>query len=189
MTPRLNDTSHHVAPANQRGITLIISMVFLLLLSLISLATMRNTTLQQSMANNLHNRLIAFQAAEAALRDGEQTVMALDSPPVAVKTDPEDDEVWQHNKFQWDKASWWQRYGVPHNLEIPDNDSQPLLKQSMANPQYVIEYIGFVPDTPEIGQHYGASTGRHFYRITACGKGYSGDAIVILQSTVATRFD
>lgn len=55
----------------QRGSTLIVSLVMLLLLSLIGVAGMQNTILQNRMTGNLQDRELAFQASEAAIREAE----------------------------------------------------------------------------------------------------------------------
>ncbi len=59
---------------NQRGAILIIALIMLLLLTIIGLSSMRGTSLQESMAGNLRDSNLAFQAAEAALRQGEGMV-------------------------------------------------------------------------------------------------------------------
>lgn len=55
----------------QRGVVLFISLVLLLVLTLIGLAATRSTTQGERQAANRRDRDLAFQAAEAALRDGE----------------------------------------------------------------------------------------------------------------------
>jgi len=55
----------------QRGAVLLVTLVMLLLLTLIGLASMRLASLEERMAGNLRDRQVAFQAAEAALRAGE----------------------------------------------------------------------------------------------------------------------
>jgi len=55
----------------QRGAVLAISLMILLVMTIIGVASMGSTTLQEKMANNNKQRQIAFQAAEAALRAGE----------------------------------------------------------------------------------------------------------------------
>jgi type IV pilus assembly protein PilX len=57
---------------------LLVSLVFLLLLTLIGLSSMQNATLQEKMAGSVTLRNQSFQGAEAALRVGESTVQ-LDS--------------------------------------------------------------------------------------------------------------
>lgn len=71
-----------VGPLNMRlayqgGASLVVSMVFILVLAFLGLAAMRNSTLQERMANNMRDRNIALQAAELALRDAERDLAAL----------------------------------------------------------------------------------------------------------------
>ncbi|AGL87025.1 pilus assembly PilX family protein [Pseudomonas protegens] len=61
-------------PLGQRGMALLVSLVFLLLLTLIGLSSLQNATLQEKMAASLTLHNHAFQAAEAALRVGESAV-------------------------------------------------------------------------------------------------------------------
>lgn len=58
----------------QQGVVLVIVLVMLLILTLIGTAGMRNTALQEKMASNLRENTLSFQAADAALRSGEQEV-------------------------------------------------------------------------------------------------------------------
>ncbi|KAB0483435.1 type IV pilus assembly protein PilX [Pseudomonas reinekei] len=67
----------------QRGMALLVSLVFLLLLTLIGLSSMQNATLQEKMAGSVSLRNQSFQSAEAALRVGESAVQ-LDSYALAV---------------------------------------------------------------------------------------------------------
>lgn len=67
----------------QRGMVLLVSLVFLLLLTLIGLSSMQSANLQEKMAGSISLRNQSFQAAEAALRVGESAVQ-LDSYSLAV---------------------------------------------------------------------------------------------------------
>ncbi|WP_160108378.1 pilus assembly PilX family protein [Pseudomonas izuensis] len=69
--------------ASQRGMALLVSLVFLLLLTLIGLSSMQNATLQEKMAGSVSMRNQSFQSAEAALRVGESAVQ-LDTYSLAV---------------------------------------------------------------------------------------------------------
>ena len=62
---------------------LLVSLVFLLLLTLIGLSSMQSANLQEKMAGSVSLRNQSFQAAEAALRVGESAVQ-LDSYSLAV---------------------------------------------------------------------------------------------------------
>lgn len=61
-------------PHSQRGMALLVSLVFLLVLTLIGLSSMQNATLQEKMAGSVTLRNQSFQIAEAALRIGESAV-------------------------------------------------------------------------------------------------------------------
>lgn len=60
----------------QRGMALLVSLVFLLLLTLIGLSSMQSATLQEKMTSSVMQRNQSFQMAEAALRVGESAVQA-----------------------------------------------------------------------------------------------------------------
>lgn len=60
----------------QRGMALLVSLVFLLLLTLIGLSSMQSATLQEKMTSSVMLRNQSFQMAEAALRIGESAVQA-----------------------------------------------------------------------------------------------------------------
>ncbi|WP_120996767.1 pilus assembly PilX family protein [Stutzerimonas urumqiensis] len=60
--------------ANQRGAVLLVALVMLLLLTIIGIAAMRDTNLQEKMAGNMRDHSLAFQAAEAGLRFAEQEI-------------------------------------------------------------------------------------------------------------------
>jgi len=54
-------------PTNQRGVALVIALVLLIAVTLVGLAGIRGTTLQEKMSSNSFDRETAFQAAEAAM--------------------------------------------------------------------------------------------------------------------------
>ncbi|UZE22948.1 pilus assembly protein PilX [Pseudomonas sp. B21-056] len=58
----------------QRGMALLVSLVFLLLLTLIGLSSMQSATLQEKMTSSVMLRNQSFQTAEAVLRMGENAV-------------------------------------------------------------------------------------------------------------------
>lgn len=51
----------------QRGIVLVIGLVFLLVLTILGVTTLRTTTLEERMAGNLMSKTMAFQDAEATI--------------------------------------------------------------------------------------------------------------------------
>ena len=59
---------------SQAGAVLIVSLVLLLVLTILGVSGVQNTTMEERMAGNYRDRFSAFQAAEAALRVGERAV-------------------------------------------------------------------------------------------------------------------
>jgi type IV pilus assembly protein PilX len=57
--------------ARQRGVSLLIVLLLLLIMTLLGLAGLRSTIMEEKMSANLLDRSIGFQAAEAALREAE----------------------------------------------------------------------------------------------------------------------
>ncbi|YCA01571.1 PilX N-terminal domain-containing pilus assembly protein [Pseudomonas sp. AK106] len=60
----------------RRGAVLIVSLVFLLLLTLLATSSMQNATLQEKVAGTLKRRDASFQSAETALRIAESNILS-----------------------------------------------------------------------------------------------------------------
>lgn len=64
----------------QHGVALVVVLILLLVMTLLGLASMRGTVLEERMSGNMYDRGLAFQAAEAALREAE--ILIVSAPPV-----------------------------------------------------------------------------------------------------------
>lgn len=62
---------------SQSGVVLIIGLMILLVMTIVSFTAIQSSTMQEKMASNASGRNQAFQAAETALKEGEETLMAL----------------------------------------------------------------------------------------------------------------
>lgn len=71
------------AARRQRGAALAIVLILLLIMTLLALASLRGTLMGERMSANMFDRSIAFQAAEAALREGEEEAAATKPVPSA----------------------------------------------------------------------------------------------------------
>lgn len=74
----------------QRGVSLLVSMVILILVSLIGVTALKNASVEEQISSNLYQKNLTFQASESAV---EQTVLdnaiisgALTSTGVVTKT-------------------------------------------------------------------------------------------------------
>ena len=62
--------------ARQSGVSLVIVLILLLVMTILGLAVMRGTLLEERMSANMYDRSLAFQQAESALREAEAAVRA-----------------------------------------------------------------------------------------------------------------
>lgn len=67
-------THRRSLPSPQKGMVLVVSLIFLLLLTLLGVSAMQNATMQEKMASSVMVRNQSFQFAEAALRMGESAI-------------------------------------------------------------------------------------------------------------------
>lgn len=76
MADRLRYRQPELRRGAQRGVVLIVALIFLLLVTLIGVSSMQNATLQEKMAGSVTLKNLSFQVAEATLRLGENAVAA-----------------------------------------------------------------------------------------------------------------
>jgi len=167
---------------------LIISLMLLLLLTIIGVTAMNNVTLEERMAGNLRDADLAFQAAEAALRDGENWLSPLPISPAECTGTPPDAcaTVWKQgilNNLQNEDYSWWNTTGRDY-LTAAANEFSGVTR----DPVFIIEYNTFVRDSLVVGQG-STVTGRDFYLVTSRAEGGSATAISVLQSSFVKRFN
>lgn len=165
-------TSH----PRHRGSALVISLVFLVVMTLIAVGAMRDTTLQERMAGNLRDRSLAFQAAEAALREGENWLL---SPAGRLTAGNLADEL-------ADPATWDPAVDLPTQAPTPGFSDGGL---HSGNPVFHVS-------PPQISRSRGSAldiggTGGSAvivsHEITARGVGGTNTTFVILQSTVVVE--
>jgi type IV pilus assembly protein PilX len=160
--------------SRESGLVLIVSLVMMLMMLIIGMAGMNETVLQERMAGNMKDRNHAFQAAEAALRDGEAELQRATLP----------------NFNGTDKAGFIQPVDEPGKAETwntytwATSNSQGYsgLTGLYADPRYVIEELPAVL-SPDESASFGAVPEASHYRVTAKAWGGTADAIVFLQTT------
>jgi type IV pilus assembly protein PilX len=72
----------------QRGAVLIVALLFLTILTILGVTAMTATTFEERMAGNTRDLSLAFQAADAALRDARRDLNGIVIPPFAARRDP-----------------------------------------------------------------------------------------------------
>lgn len=188
----------------ENGAALIVSLVLLLVLTMLGLSAMSTTTLEERMAGNMQNRMLAFQAGEAALREGEFGMAPLTEPPgICASTPCGDGNVWQtgaldelDDDLALRDSEWWKTAtgksvsNEYKGIRSPDGTAAGY-PDVAENPRFTVEHRHFDPDTASATctSYSSPCTGRHFYRITARGVGKNENADAIVQSTYAKRFN
>jgi type IV pilus assembly protein PilX len=92
----------------QRGSALIVSLVFLLLLTILGVTAMRSSVLQERMAGNTRDTNLAFQAAETALRAGENILNQNTLPTFNNSTAGYRNEIDKMSSDYWSKDYEWE---------------------------------------------------------------------------------
>jgi type IV pilus assembly protein PilX len=72
----------------QRGAVLVIALLFLTILTILGVTAMTATTFEEKMAGNARDSSLAFQAADAALRDARRDLNGIVVPPFTAKRNP-----------------------------------------------------------------------------------------------------
>ncbi|HKJ75770.1 MAG TPA: PilX N-terminal domain-containing pilus assembly protein [Gammaproteobacteria bacterium] len=160
-----------------RGSTLVVALFILLLLSILGVSAMQTTVLQERMAGNLRDKQLSFQAAEAALREGETWLR----DTVALPQFAGANGRYQPDNGLWKDIDWSDTSAV---IVYPDNAANPTIDQVAGQPRYYIEELP-AADLPgeSMVDGYQPNQNNPSYRITARGVGGSSSAVSVLQST------
>ncbi len=174
---------------SQRGIALVVVLVLLLVATLLALAGLRNTLLQERMGAGVVDRSLSFQAAEAALREGERIAAGRPTPAAGSgcvaglcskpdPDDPADNQRWLATGSWDDGSGKWREAAV----EVGDQTAKPrcileLIDTGLPATGECTTSIDLSPDAGCFG------TVNH-YRITAYSHA-DGRADVMLQSVYA----
>ncbi|WDS37476.1 PilX N-terminal domain-containing pilus assembly protein [Pseudoxanthomonas sp.] len=166
---------------HQRGVSLVVALILLLIMTLLGLAALRTTGLQEHMSANMIDRNAQFQAAESALRQAEAQISAgvtipdsgctsgICATPVAGAADR-----WLDSSF-----SGWQTSNGTGN------------RDAAISTVYIAEYMGDGAYGPNCNTSKSTSSSVDpncsmlRYRVTARSEG-DGRAQVVLQTNFVT---
>lgn len=186
--------------SNQKGATLVVALIILLVMTMVGVSSMRGTTLQERMASNSRQYQLSKNAAELALRDAETwlTNNVTSSANFAQFTN---NTVGLYSNILLTGTT--QVNPLANTVDVRDDNAWAALGREVTglsststsrNPRYIIEYIGR-------GVHPAYSTGNkikklgeeaeenpdpYFFRITAIGWGRDTNIYTVLESTYRT---
>lgn len=170
----------------QTGVVLITSLVILLVMTVLGVTAIQSTVLEERMAGNFRDRHLAFQAAEAALRNGETWMLSLSSAPIPDSTG----STGVVNKLSTLPSTWnWNSisagFVTVNGLEWAVATPERVINSS---PKRLIEEIKFINDGDMTIGTAQAKEGNMQYRITARGTGGTDNAMVIAQVVFSRRY-
>ncbi|WP_370280309.1 PilX N-terminal domain-containing pilus assembly protein [Pontibacterium sp.] len=202
--------------AAQKGSVLIIAMVLLLVMTLIGMAGIEVTGLEERMVLNMRDRQAAFEAAEAALAQAEEFLDA-DSNSVSLvnfadqdgtggfydaggndscndkSDDSEGDEEESESKdasgsedSNDNKPLWQKEWG--DDCVITFSKSDDAFAQLANTPEYIIERLYESDLTDSLSKGSGDNLESHvYYRITVMAKGLTETTEVRLQTVYKVK--
>jgi type IV pilus assembly protein PilX len=174
----------NINKSKQQGVVLIIGLIMLTVMTLLAVTSMQSSGLQELMSNNTKDKVIAFEAAESAIRAAEAYLDDQGAINIgAFDNDPSDgllanlyDEAWNDAAIDWTGT---------------DSDAVEVAVMGgvTSNPRYVIQHIGpVVPDLDEqlnVDNSYGSGVTDsvvEMFKITARGTGGSDNTVVVLEA-------
>ncbi len=182
----MNKQNYPAPPnTNQRGAVLIISLMLLVIMTLIGVTSMRTTILQEKMAGNTRDTMLAFQVAETALLDAENYLETVIVSPAAA--------------FDGTQAGLYPLGADPDLFAATTwtNDNSRaysgVYDDVATQPRYIIELTGTIESsTKDINvSGYGEASGlgeMTSFRVTARGTGGTDSASALIQSNYGRRF-
>lgn len=180
---------------SQQGLSLITTLLFMVSALVLGVSVMGVNVMQERIIGNTRDKALAFQAAEAALRDAERDIRLSITPATnftdtcisglctapTLRTTISPLPVDKQAGFSWATTATVRTYG--------QYTAAPAFPSVSSQPVYVIERIGDmgipVGQSMIIGlQPQAPGTA---FRITAKGTGARPETVVILQSIFALR--
>lgn len=133
--------STHPWPDRQSGAALLVALIMLLVSTMIGLASIRGTTMNEKMSSNMYDRSLSYQAAEAALLAGEAALLAnpgiaIDCTGANIECPPSPGTTFTSTTTGW----------ITVDAGFKVNDA--LLGST---PQFYVERMGVVGGTDELG--------------------------------------
>lgn len=178
-------TTRSASRQRQRGVALAVVLILLLVMTVLVLASIRGTLMKERMSANMLDRSLAFQATEAALREGEALAATHPVLPVSgcsnglcARPAPSDAPRWLASGFWNDGSGNWRETTVQvGSLTVKPRFIVELLDDS-------IPASGSCTTSVDVSPDAACNGAERRYRITARSQA-ANRAEVLLQSTYA----
>jgi len=170
---------------SQSGSVLIISLIVMLVLTILGVSGMKSSVMEEKMAGNMRDSQLAFQSAEATLREAERYIEANIVSINNFDTNGSDGLYDKSQQKLWDNISW----NNSDSLEFTNFSTNYAINTP---PRYIIQHLASQQSNVDNLNldNYGQGTGAgrvEMFLITARAIGNSGNTVVMLQSTYGKR--
>jgi type IV pilus assembly protein PilX len=164
----------------QQGVTLIVALIFLAVLTLLGVTAAQVMGQEERMAGNARNRDLAFQAAEAALNAAEKNVPTFPATfPAATIETPGSSGMYTFSLCMPNTQAFWSGTSAKDCLGVAKTG----FNWNTADATIAIAGVDEVAEQPKyIVEKMPDSAGAKRYRVTARGVGGDANAVVILQA-------
>ncbi len=184
MNARSDTCSHGVMQA-QRGMVLLLCLLFLMALTLLGLSASSDTILQNKLSANLQDAERARQSARLALSWAENWLMTLDGPAPEYCLDScdglrlhADGELPPHPEYE--DIDWWMVNGHQAGVDpLTGVRLETITGDSINAPVWIIEAVHTIEPAES-----GNPDLQVWYRILARGTGWTETAVSVVESVV-----
>lgn len=166
----------------EQGAVLVSVMIYMLVLSMIGISSMRGAAMEERMASNQWEQSRSFQAAESALIDAGQWFLF--QPDLIEASSDGSTGIWPSGSVSSAVANAtfkWSINGIDYGSS--SGNSTTLFGDLYALPRYVLEETGFEPSDND-PDTLAKLTGVFYYTVSAQGSGRSQGSRSVLQTTL-----
>lgn len=176
-------------PRRQGGAVLMVALVFLVIITMLGLTAMRTNVIEERLAGNSRDWALAFQAAEAALRDAEKDIQSgtrfvgetgFDPACTNGLCTPQIDgtAIWQDLETPPANSGWMTGASAGPSIAYGTytNPTPATVANVARQPRYIIEVVTEKGSSLSQKGGYGNQGNQYVYRVTARGFGTSVDS-------------
>lgn len=172
--------SFELMSGRQRGAALVVSLLLLLVLTILAIGASQTTRLEERMAGNMRDIDMAFQGAEAGLRDAEKYIATTPALPTCLDSTSASCYVLEQGHFAAidlgrQTEAWWRANGKPFG-----EDAAQQVVGVVEEPRYVIEEFQTVTFSLTVG--HGAPPGKTYYKSTSWSPGATPTSHAVVES-------
>jgi len=171
---------------NEQGMALVTVLVFLVIMTIIGVAAMQSSSLQEKMSSNVRDQNVSFQTSEAAVREGEAWVESMvGRPPIQSGNCAAPCQVvWAlgngaNNGSNFLDPAFWASANVWTGTAV---------QGARSDPGIIVEAVG-VSTLGESLKWTSDPQGVDVFRVTARGTGETDDSQSVIQTMYGVSFN